>query len=475
MSLPAAKNSAFVSNAFLIFLSRFFPSLANLAVILWFSRRLPREVYGTYTHFWIHLNLMVPVACFGLHVAMMTYSAAQVAALRRSVSRIQMALFVGWILVCAAVFTMLQSGFSAIHSLVPFVYFVVFAAVTILESFLIVHRRFLIVVTTNLLYAAAFTALHYFYGRTELMPLPLFSVLLVALLARFVICAVATATIASPEVNGESNMAPDRSKARSLWLHLGVYDITQNLFTWIDKFLVSLLLTSGLSAMYYNGTVNIPFLPLLINAAGSAILLQFPTGGEETDNSQLLQVLNRSGRMLSCVVFPLFAFLFFLRSDVILFLFSDRYADAIPVFGMSLLVLPLRAYSFTTVLQRHHRGRLINIGSLTDLGLSCILMYPFYLWLGLPGLALSFVVTTYLQAAYYLWVSAGVLQVSPLSLVPILNWALKLVVWGTLFYALHFWMTMRQTVPCISLAAGGILFVLAVVISFVIDSRWAKK
>lgn len=474
MSLLPAKNSAFVSNAFLIFLSRFFPSLANLGVILWFSHLLPRDVYGGYTHFWIHLNLLAPIACFGLHVVAITYSPEKLSALRASITRTAFGGFLVWCILWSVVFAVLQSGFKGSTALVPFLYFGVFVWVTVLESVLIVHRRFSWIVPVNFLYSILFLALHFFYGRANAIPVPLFTLLLLTLVGKLAVYVIAISRIGNP-----SEMAvipsPEIKKIRSLWLHLAVYDITQTLYTWVDKFLVSLLLSAGLSAMYYNGTVNIPFLPLLINAAGSAILLQLPSGTGREDHSDLLHLLNHTGRLLSCLVFPLFAFLFFFREDLIRFLFSDQYSDAVPVFAMSILILPLRAYSFTTVLQRHHKGRLLNIGSLADLALSCMLMYPLYRWMGLPGLAFAFVVTNYLLGVYYISASAHVLKTRFFSLIPIVNWIVKLAVFSVVFYLLHSWMTAKNFTAAIKLLSGGTMLVLSMLVALLIDRRLVRK
>jgi len=148
--------------------------------------------------------------------------------------------------------------------------------------------------------------------------------------------------------------------------------------------------------------------------------------------------MNRTGRVLSCIVFPVFFFLFLFRQELILLL-GMRFAPAIPVFMVSILVLPVRAYSFTTVLQRLHKGRIINAGAIADLLLACALMYPLYEWLGLPGVALSFVVSTYLQASFYLIYTARLLHVSPFKLLPVINWIIKFIVFATLFIIIHYW------------------------------------
>jgi O-antigen/teichoic acid export membrane protein len=214
-------------------------------------------------------------------------------------------------------------------------------------------------------------------------------------------------------------------KARSLWLHLAFYDVVQLLSMWIDKFIIALVLSPERSAVYYNGTFNIPFLPILLSAASSAALMQLakrPTN----DNTAIVSLMNTSGKWLASIVFPVFGFLFIYSGDVVMLLFSAKYAAAIPVFMVSVCILPVRAYSFTTVLQKLQKGKIINIGATAELLVALALVYPFYTWLGLPGVALCFVVSTYLQAAFYLYQSARLLQTPVHALLPIANWLGKI-------------------------------------------------
>ena len=228
------------------------------------------------------------------------------------------------------------------------------------------------------------------------------------------------------------------TKVRSLWLHLGLYDITQVLSNFVDKFAISLVLTAQLSAIYFNGSQNIPFLPLLLGAAGSAALIQMARGNKNSEKEDTIKLMNQLGRILSCIVFPVFLFLLFFRAPLLITLFGYKYAPAIPVFAAAILILPVRAYHFTTVLQRMHKGHIINIGAISEFILGCLLMYPLYLWLGLPGVALSFVISTYLQAIFYLVYSARLLQTSPLKLIPYTNWLVKLIVFSTLFIGIRY-------------------------------------
>jgi hypothetical protein len=142
--------------------------------------------------------------------------------------------------------------------------------------------------------------------------------------------------------------------------------------------------------------------------------------------------------------------------------------SAIPIFMVSILVLPVRAYSFTTVLQRMHKGAVINAGAIADLLVACGLMYPLYRWLGLPGVALSFVMSTWLQASFYLIYTARLLKVSAFRLLPGVNWLVKLIVFAVIFiiirYGTHLYFNEK-----ISLVLGALTMVIAISVSL-----WAE-
>ena len=197
-------------------------------------------------------------------------------------------------------------------------------------------------------------------------------------------------------------------------------------------------MAASISAVYYNGSQTIPFLPLLLGAASSTVLILLANGGSQVETASIIKLMNQSGRLLSCIVFPVFFFLFLFRQEFIITIFTEKYAAAVPVFAASVLVLPVRAYSYTTVLQKLHNGAIINIGAIADLVLACGLIYPLYKGLGLPGIALSFVFSTYLQAGFYLFYAARLLGVSPFKLIPYRNWLVKLILFFTLFIGIRY-------------------------------------
>jgi O-antigen/teichoic acid export membrane protein len=448
--------------------------MANLLVVIWYSRHLPLAAYGNYQHFWIQLNVIYPLACFGIHLLIITYSQGFVLNLLRRINARQYALYALWVIALSAVFALLQCNALDITFIIPFLFLLAFSLSVILESFLIVFRNYAALTIINILYSAAYWLIHFYVLKQGFSLQALFMYLLAVTAIR--LCFYLVMAVRNIKQNKGAAFTEDVNitRTRHLWLHLGLYDVLQMLFSWIDKFIISLVLAAGLSAVYFNGSQNIPFLPLLLSAAGSAVLMQLATGRHKDEQESIIDLMNQSGRVLSCIVFPVFFFLFFFRQELIVTLLSDKYIPAIPVFAVSLLVLPVKAYSFTTVLQRLHKGGVINTGAIADLIFACALMYPLYQWMGLPGVAMSFVITTYLQAGFYLFYAAKLLKTSPLKLIPYLNWLIKLIVFATVFIIIRYVGNVYFTGK-IALILGGAVMSALIVASLSVEMARQKK
>lgn len=458
--LQQAKNNPFLSNAFLIFLARFFPSAANLLVIIYYSRHLDTVLYGTYSNFWINLNLLYPLACMGIHVLIFTYPAGFISKILGQIKVPQYAAYGLWLAVTGIAFAALQAP-SLQSWVVPFCFVLVYAITLILESCVIVCKQARWLVLINVLFSIAYWLIHKnMISGASFSLQNLFTALLLLSLVRLLIYIVITFKNLK-ESNSSAQQVFDMQKVRSLWLYLALYDIIQNYSSWVDKFIVAHTLDSRSSGIYYNGSLNIPFLPLLLGAALNAVLIELSTS-DKRDVSRMLQLVNHAGRVMACIVFPLFFFLLLYRYQVVVLLLSEKYVEAIPVFLASLLVMPLRAYGFTSLLQREHQGAIINKGALGEIIIGCLLVYPLYHVWGLPGVALSFVVSTYCQAVYYVYHTARILHVRWWQLLPVGNWLAKLGILTILFLAVY-WLTTIYFTGLFAVILGG-AFTLAVML-----------
>ena len=173
-------------------------------------------------------------------------------------------------------------------------------------------------------------------------------------------------------------------------------------------------------------------------------------------------------------MFPLFFFLFYFREELFHVLLTIKYADSIPIFPITVFIVPLRAYNFTSILQNRHRGRIINTGALLDIIVACTLMYPLYQWLGLVGIALSFVISSYVQGAYYLHHTARILNTKVYNIIPLANWSVKLIAFGLLFIIIHYLLDSLFS-DAIVLFLGSLALAVILLVSLAIEFRASKK
>ena len=469
--LPKAKNNSFVGNAFYIFLIRFFPTLANFLVLIYFSLHLEKPQYGTYQNFWVQLIVLSTAAGVGLSVWMVSYTPAFLVQLFRSVKKYNYLLLVAWLFIVSFVFASLQSPHVALSLVLLSSFLIVYTISALFETFVIVCKKYKTMAVVNLLYAITFCYIHQ-YSITHSLSLSvlfthIFILLFIKLLCIFIVAfrSIKSIVPTSDEIN-----TLELTTAKKLWMHLGFYDVLQRLFSWMDKFIISLFLTQELSAIYFNGSIDIPFLPILLGAAGSAGLMLLAQNNKKTDAEYATHLTKYSARILSAIVFPLFFFLLIYRSEIFSVVFAGRYQQAIPIFFISILVLPLRAYNFTSLLQNHSKGAIINIGAIGDILLAAILMYPLYVWLGLPGVALSYVISTYCQALYYLYHSARLVHQPISHLLPLFNWAMKLILFFFVFIVIHY-LSLYYFTPWKVVTLGVVILVISMSITLYIELK----
>ncbi len=437
MHKPGKNMSAtLLGNSAYIFLIRLFPALAAFIALILFSRHMPPEFYGKYQTFWVQWQVLNTLACLGLPALIFTYPLAHITGLIRSLFLKRKFLLIACQMLCAIAFAWLQmhSG-KGLFPPVPCALFLLCSALTALaEAYLLPARIFRYVALVSGAYAMVFIAAHWLFIRQQINTEGLLLTLLLAGAVRLLLLLVKARLVYQSTIKDAPLVT--LHSIRSLWFHLGVYDVVQMLFRWIDKLILGFLLAAPAFALYFNGTIDIPFLPLLLGAAGSALLMQL--NNQEAEDSARTALLKESGSLLSRIVFPVFLFLILFRYELFGVVFRHRYDTAVSLFLISAMVVPLRAYNFTSMLQYKGKGRIINAGALLDLAVALVLMYPLYRFFSLNGIAFAFVLSTWLQAGFYLRHTAKMLGVSWHQLLPWKAWLSQLIVFSVVLIGLYY-------------------------------------
>lgn len=411
--------------AFLL-VARIFPALALLLVIVWYSRVLSPDAYGLYQNLWVRYGLLSTLACLGIPTIAQVIGPVEMMAGLRGSSR---AARLGWgvvLALSAAVFLFWNRDYLPLPVLALF--FVGWVLATVAEGLALGQRRYKWVAAVNLAASLLFLVLH---GVFLFSVTGLFSSLGILALMRAVFLFMPLRRIFRKTEPEAAATVP--GQLVRLWRDLAVYDLIQQSGRLMDKALVGFLVVPALSAVYFNGAQEVPFLPLLLGVAGSAFLHQAADAGEAGPSGKAA-FIRATGNLLAAFVFPLFWFLMLGREALFEVVFGGKYTASVPIFAMTTLILPLRAYPFSAMLQHFRETKWVLWGAGGELVLATLLAFTLYAIMGLPGIALAFVLSTVCMAAFYTWKTVQLTGLSLGHLFPLRPWAFKFVASGFLLW-----------------------------------------
>ena len=423
-----------VSHGAAIFLIRALPAAAMAAVGIAFSHFLLKDLNGLYFQLWVYLAILLAVGCIGIPPFMLTHSDTSVNRWLLSVKARHVSLYAVWLVILGLAFLLMFHGDDIFSPWMLLSLFVTQVLILLVETYLIISRKFTVLIVLNFGYAAGFCGIHLAYLLSAFsFGWLLWSIVLLGAVKMLALAVIARRRFAHAVTSLRRRIISGR--IRSQWLQLGIYDVSQVAFRWIDKLFISMVVGPGLSAIYFIGTTDVPFMAMLLSAAGNGLLQQMATG--DSTHKSRIQVVNFSGATLARIVFPVFFFLFFFRKEFIEVVFSDKYLASVPLFAISVLALPLRAYNYTSILQNLNRVKIINLGALLDLCIAMGLAVPLFVWKGLPGVAFAFMISSYIQAIFYLVKTAKLLHCRVYQLIPWRQWLMMLIISGSLLIGLH--------------------------------------
>ncbi len=409
--------------------ARIFPALALLLVMVWYSRLLSPEAYGLYQNTWVRYGLLSTLACLGIPTVAQVIGPAEMTAGLQASSRKTRAGF--GLLFGLSVFLFVFWNLAYLPPLLGAAFFSTWALATLAEGLALGQRRYRLVSAVNLGASVLFVALH---GCFRADPLWLFG----SLAALAALRALLFWQVLRPHFRktaGAGSTTRPASLTR-LWRDLAVYDLIQQSSRLLDKALVGFLMVPALSAVYFNGAQEVPFLPLLLGAAGSAFLHQ-AADATGTDAAGKAAFIRATGHWLAAFVFPLFWFLMLAREPLFEVVFGPKYQASVPIFAMTTLVLPLRAYPFSAMLQHFRHTRWVLLGAAGDLVLATLLAFVLYPLLGLPGIALAFALSTLCMVLFYTWKTVQLTGLSLSALFPLRQWAAQFLLAAGVLYGLR--------------------------------------
>jgi O-antigen/teichoic acid export membrane protein len=126
----------------------------------------------------------------------------------------------------------------------------------------------------------------------------------------------------------------------------------------LHNYLVSHRFTTAELAMYAVGTAPLPFIGILRESVSSVILPRFSRLQKENRTEEILDLMLRSWRKLSALIFPALCALMVLGRDFIAVLYTKDYvSESWPIFRLNLFLLLLSVFITDAVIRTYAEHR----------------------------------------------------------------------------------------------------------------------
>jgi O-antigen/teichoic acid export membrane protein len=462
---PASRTNH-AHNAVALAAGRMGASLLSLVTAMVLSRLLSQQHYGTYQQVWLVYNTLLPFVLFGLPASVMYFVPQQDARGQKMiVVQTTILLVLAGIAISFGAYNLsgLLSGGVGAESLRPllaaFSLFPVFTLpITFVDSLLVATGQPRAAGWFNLLSAAAqlaAVAVPVALGHsllTVMYLLSAYAVLRFTAIAVFVLSTYRGVPLTW-------SLAFVRTQLRYS-LPLGLASLVGSLALQLDRIMISAWFSPREYAIYVNGATELPFVGIISGSVISVITPEFVRLFNQGRTTELLRLWHSATRKVALVFFPLTALLMALGPDVVVMLFSARYAQSAPMFRIFLILLPLRITVYGTLLMAAGRSTLILGAAVATLLLNVLLNLVLIPTLHLEGPALATVLATYFMGIWQLVRCARVLNVTFTRIFP---WtALARLMLASCSAAAVTWIAVRSLpMGGVRLGAGCVVFVAA--------------
>jgi O-antigen/teichoic acid export membrane protein len=438
---------------FWLFFSRIMPLVALFLITIIYSRKLTYDDYGKFQSVWMYTNIINVIISFGIASVILSTELGFLMAFIKSNRRKLMLFYLALWISGLVTFFFLAKNFDSSLKFLLIIFIIIQNIGSVADNLLIKKGKEKISGIINFFYAFLFFGWHMYILNSGYSLYHLVAGITIISAIRFIIISIISSR------KKESNLTLANNQFLSHWGFLGLNDSLGVLAKWIDKLFLLYLLTAAEFAVFFNGSIEVPLFGLLVGVTGNFLAIEI--SANLRNPRTIIELYRESFHVLSNIVFPLFLFLFFFREDLFSLAFEDKYNASLPIFVISIFILPLRINSYSVILQCLSQGKRVLFGSLLDLSIAIILMAVLYPLMGTKGVALSVVISTYCQSYYYLWHSSKLLNTTVLHLLPLKKLGIRFLkifaFYLVLSFALYNFSESYRLIAAIPITAGIVI------------------
>lgn len=178
-------------------------------------------------------------------------------------------------------------------------------------------------------------------------------------------------------------------------LPLGISAVVGTLDRHLDQWIISTMLTPEAFAVYTRGAQELPLIGTITGSISTVMIVDLTKAVKEKDYTTAVRLFRRVSEKSSLILMPAMVFFMAAARPLISFLFTEAYYDAIPIFQLYLLYLPIRVTLYSPLLIALGHSRFILYKTLAELVLNSALSILLVTLLGAEGAALGTILLLY--------------------------------------------------------------------------------
>ena len=349
-----------------LFFGKALPVIILFLITIIYSRRLGYDEYGIFQSVWMYANIVNVVISFGLSAVILSTNLDFFFSFVRENQRKIISFYTTLSIIVLIAFFYFSRNFDTAQKFVIVSFIVIQNILTVAETLLIKQGNEKKAFVINLFYSVLFFAWHLYILFSNYSLVNLIAGICIISVLKFI------ATIIFIHKNIAVIRVTNDRGFLSHWAYLGSNEILGIVAKWIDKILLLYLLTTADFAIFFNGSFEIPLFGLLISVTGSLLLIEI--SADIKSKSKITGLFRENFNLLSSIVFPSFFFLLFFREEIFSLAFKNKYNASIPIFVISIFVLPIRINNYSVILQCFSQGKKILWGSIMDILIDIIFM-----------------------------------------------------------------------------------------------------
>lgn len=190
---------------------------------------------------------------------------------------------------------------------------------------------------------------------------------------------------------------------------------------YFDRFIISINFDPAQFAVYSRGATHLPIVDIFAYSVNNVLFPKYVECHDAGKTDELFRLWRKGITKIALLIYPLLAFFWVYAEDFIIILYTDQYADSVPVFQVYLIALLAKLAIFDTMMRVSGNTRYMPYIAATSLAINLPLSLILLNYFGIVGPAIATIVTIFVTLFLCLEVTRRIYSVTWSHIMPWLD------------------------------------------------------